>query len=89
MNLTAYLQTPGLNKAAFAREIGVSNAMLYQFENGIRPVPPKHCPAIEKATASKVTRQELRPDDWQQIWPELARRRTKPALPIEPSEPPF
>jgi len=70
MNLATYLKTTCPNKAAFAREIGVSNAMLYQFEMGIRPVPAKHCPAIERATAGKVTRQDLRPADWQRIWPE-------------------
>jgi len=28
--------------------------------------------ALEHATGGAVTRQELRPADWQQIWPELA-----------------
>jgi DNA-binding transcriptional regulator YdaS (Cro superfamily) len=79
MNLTTYLQLTTLNKAAFAREIGVSSAMLYQFEKGLRPIPPKYCPAIEKATGGKVTRQELHPDDWQSIWPELSKRK-QPSL---------
>jgi DNA-binding transcriptional regulator YdaS (Cro superfamily) len=35
-------------------------------------VPVKYCPAIERATHGQVTRQHLRPDDWQDIWPELA-----------------
>ena len=78
MNLPTYLQTPGLNKAAFAREIGVSNAMLYQFEKGIRPVPHKYGAAIEAATGGLVTRQILFPNDWRRIWPELARRRSAP-----------
>jgi DNA-binding transcriptional regulator YdaS (Cro superfamily) len=78
MNLPTFLQTPGLNKAAFAREIGVSNAMLYQFEKGIRPVPTKYCAAIEVATGGLVTRKDLFPDDWQRIWPELKRRRPVP-----------
>lgn len=37
-------------------------------ENG---VPVEHCAAIELATDGQVTRQELRPADWQRIWPEL------------------
>ncbi len=37
-----------------------------------RGVPVVHCAAIEQATAGKVTRRDLRPDDWQRIWPELA-----------------
>jgi DNA-binding transcriptional regulator YdaS (Cro superfamily) len=72
MNLATYLKKTQLNKAAFAREIGISSALLYQFEKGIRPVPPRHCPAIEAASDGKVTRKDLRPTDWQLIWPTLA-----------------
>lgn len=32
------------------------------------------CVAIEQATDGAVTRQELRPDDWAAIWPELAEK---------------
>jgi len=35
-------------------------------------VPPEYCALIEKATGGIVTRRELRPNDWQKIWPELA-----------------
>ena len=38
----------------------------------VRGVPLEHCPHIEKLTERAVTRQMLRPDDWQRIWPELA-----------------
>lgn len=34
-------------------------------------VPAEHCAAIELATGGQVTRQDLRPMDWQKIWPEL------------------
>jgi DNA-binding transcriptional regulator YdaS (Cro superfamily) len=34
-------------------------------------VPIEHCAAIEKAAGRKVTRRDLRPDDWHRIWPEL------------------
>lgn len=37
----------------------------------VRGVPILHCLAIEQATAGAVTRRDLRPDDWQRIWPEL------------------
>lgn len=33
--------------------------------------------ALERETRRAVTRQELRPNDWQQIWPELVKRRTR------------
>jgi len=39
---------------------------------GVKPVPIWRCSSIEAATGGEVTRQELRPDDWQSIWPELA-----------------
>jgi DNA-binding transcriptional regulator YdaS (Cro superfamily) len=35
-------------------------------------VPPEYCALIEKATGAAVTRKDLRPLDWQKIWPELA-----------------
>ncbi|KMW73678.1 hypothetical protein TI10_05380 [Photorhabdus luminescens subsp. luminescens] len=35
------------------------------------PVPPARCFDIENATNGKVTRQDLRPHDWQKIWPEI------------------
>lgn len=36
-----------------------------------RPVPPAKCVAIEHLTGGKVTRRELRPNDWRDLWPEL------------------
>lgn len=38
------------------------------------PVPIEYCVSIEKATNGQVTRKDLRPDDWQQIWPELVEK---------------
>jgi len=37
-----------------------------------RGVPIEQCVAIEIAVDGKVSRRDLRPDDWQKIWPELA-----------------
>lgn len=72
MNLKNYLIESGTKKAEFARAINVSPALLHQWIENIRPVAIRHCPAIEGETGGKVTRQELRPDDWHKIWPELA-----------------
>lgn len=44
-----------------------------------RPVPPKQCVRIEQLTQGKVTRQALRPDDYFEIWPELADPDIQPA----------
>ena len=35
-------------------------------------VPVEHCAAIERLTGGRVTRRDLRPEDWARIWPELA-----------------
>jgi len=37
-----------------------------------RDIPPKRCVQIEQATNGKITRKDLRPDDWYLFWPELA-----------------
>ena len=36
-----------------------------------RPIPVMRCVQIEQATKGVVTRKDLRPDDWESIWPEL------------------
>lgn len=58
-------------QAALARALGVSPAVVNQWVSGVRPVPIERCVAIERATAGAVTRRDLRPDDWRDIWPEL------------------
>lgn len=55
-----------------ARRLGVSPQAVNEWKQGNRPVPVVHCLAIEQATEGKVTRRDLRPDDWQRIWPELS-----------------
>jgi len=37
-----------------------------------RGVPLDQCAKLERATAGTVTRRDLRPKDWRDIWPELA-----------------
>ena len=54
-----------------AREIGAFDVSVHRWKTGEEPVPIKACVAIERATAGKVSRKDLRPDDWMQIWPEL------------------
>lgn len=76
MNLHEYLSSDGaLTVAQLAERIGVkSDAQIRQWQHGYaeRKPGPEYCVAIEKATDGKVTRQELRPDDWMAIWPELS-----------------
>jgi len=61
------------SQAALAKAIDVSPALVHQWRAGVRPVPVQHCLAIERAAEGVVTRRDLRPDDWQLIWPELAK----------------
>lgn len=85
MDLKNYLIKSSTKKADFARAVGVSPALLHQWIEKIRPVAIQHCSVIERETVGAVGRKDLRPDDWQKIWPELAepahRRSTDPAAP--------
>lgn len=80
MNLNEYLSSEGALSVSQLRErIGVkSDAQIRQWQHGYadRRPSPEYCVAIEVATGGKVTRRDLRPDDWMRIWPELDRRRT-------------
>lgn len=78
MNLQDYLSIRG-NQARLAAALKKGTAQVWQWKSGLRPVPVEDCFAIELATQGQVTRQELRPDDWQQIWPELATQKQKRA----------
>lgn len=72
MKLDTYLTQPDSESAAsLARLLGVSAVLISQWRTFSRPVPVIHCVAIERATNGAVTRQDLRPDDWRDIWPEL------------------
>lgn len=71
MKLNEYLQIPG-NQAKLASALKKSTAQVWQWKSGLRPVPLELCAAIEAATQKEVTRQELRPDDFASIWPDLA-----------------
>jgi DNA-binding transcriptional regulator YdaS (Cro superfamily) len=59
------------SQVRLARLLGVTPPTVNQWVKGKRPVPIAKCVAIERATAGAVTRQELRPGDWQHIWPGL------------------
>lgn len=70
MKLSNYLSAHG-SQTQLARAIGVQPQLIWQWSTEVRKVPIERCVAIERATNGAVTRQDLRPDDWQDIWPEL------------------
>lgn len=60
-----------VSRAAFARAIGVRPQQLDNWLRRDKEIDPAYCSRIERATEGAVSRRDLRPDDWQRIWPEL------------------
>lgn len=62
-------------KAAVARALGYSDRRnVAKWVDGELPFPPKHCVLIEQKSGQKITRQQLRPLDYAEHWPELAEK---------------
>ena len=60
------------NPATLGRLIGVKPQTVNDWLHGGKPVPVKRCVLIEQVTNGAVTRRDLRPHDWKELWPELA-----------------
>jgi DNA-binding transcriptional regulator YdaS (Cro superfamily) len=71
MKLKNYIQIKRGNASQLARDIGVFSSDVSMYASGVKPIPHKYGALIEKHTNGLVTRQELFPDEWQSIWPEL------------------
>lgn len=79
MDLNTYLSLPDSPSAAeFSRLLKVNPDQIRQWRHKYdnRQPSPESCVAIEQATKGAVTRQDLRPDDWPRIWPELVKGKT-------------
>lgn len=73
--------------AATAGILGVSVQAVCFWRDGRRRFPVEHCSTIERETAMRIRRWDLRPDDWHRIWPELIGAEGAPAVPApEPAE---
>ena len=59
------------SQAALARALQVSAPTVNQWIKRRRPVPKALSPRIEALSCGVVSRRDLRPNDWQDIWPEL------------------
>lgn len=74
MDLRTYTNSlPRGGMSELAQRLGVSPIYLSQIaarQDGRVPSPTL-CVDIEVATGKEVKRQDLRPDDWHRIWPEL------------------
>jgi DNA-binding transcriptional regulator YdaS (Cro superfamily) len=53
-----------------AKDLSVTPAAIGNWKS--RGTPIEHCAEIERLCERGVTRIQLRPKDWQRIWPELA-----------------
>ena len=58
--------------ARLAKHLKVPSSFVTKMALGDKPVPVDHGAAIEQFTGGEITRQQLFPNDWQRIWPELA-----------------
>ena len=75
MDLKTYLKELGSEQAreAFGVECETSyRHMLNCIYDKTKRLNPAVCVLVEQKSAGAVTRRDLRPDDWQRIWPELA-----------------
>lgn len=59
----------GVSKLAAALQIGQNVVSNWKARGTF--IDPLHCVAIERRTDGRVKRQDLRPNDWHLIWPEL------------------
>ncbi|HWH75058.1 MAG TPA: YdaS family helix-turn-helix protein [Methylibium sp.] len=71
MKLTDYFKASQTTQDDFAKRLGVTQGMVGFWVRG-KPPTPARAVQIERATQGAVTRQDLRPDDWREIWPELS-----------------
>lgn len=81
MHLREYLSQPGAPSVAEVRQrmnaLGAEidhDAQIRQWASDRRRPNPANCLYLERATHGKVTRQAMRPTDYQAVWPELSHR---------------
>lgn len=77
MNLSKYLSQKRGRQAALAKAIGAHASDISRWADGSRPIPFPFGAPIEMATCGLVTRQEMFPDDWGKLWPELVNVATR------------
>ena len=76
MKLLEYVKTLSTQRE-LAVKLAITPVLISQWANEMRPVPPDRCVEIERATGGQVSRKDLRPSDWERIWPEIAIEPTK------------
>jgi len=73
MTLIQYLNSlPVAKRDEFAQRCATSFEYLRQIGYGNRQCSPRIAVNLERETQGVITRKLLFPNDWQQLWPELA-----------------
>jgi DNA-binding transcriptional regulator YdaS (Cro superfamily) len=85
MKLKDYLDSEGALSVGELRLAirAKSDVQIRQWQHGYagRIPSPENCVAIQVATNGAVMRWDLRPDDWNRIWPELIGTKGAPPVP--------
>jgi len=71
MDLKTYLSTTRTTQVQLAEKLGVTQPLIWQWLNGVRPIPTDRMPDIERVSGGLCGRRDLHPE-WQRIWPELS-----------------
>ncbi len=82
MELSKFIKEERGNATKLAFALQVSLSYLSQMASGTSPVSPERCLAIERVSNGKVARQELRPNDYWLIWPDLEQPSDKALIDI-------
>lgn len=72
MNLKSWVEMERGRATALARAICVPQSFVSKMVSGEKAIPAEHVKAISQLTGGEVTCQDMRPNDWQKYWPELA-----------------
>ena len=62
MDIKAYLVAEGISQEQFAKRVGVSQGLVWQWINGKTNVTPRRAKDIERETGGKVSREEACPE---------------------------
>ncbi len=71
MDLKTYLSQERGRQSELAKAIGAHAPDISRWAIGSRPVPFHFAPKIEVASLGEVSRKDLFPEDWHELWPEL------------------
>ena len=81
--LKSWLSAERGRATRLAQHLKVPPSFVTKMGDGDKPVPFQHGAAIEAFTEGAVTRQQMFPNDWRRIWPELAEYPDTTPQPVE------